>query len=71
MSDEIDFAQTRIETELASKLAARVIYTGQSARECDCGDTIPEARRVAVPGVQTCVACAERAALAKQGVRRA
>jgi len=70
MSDEIDFAQTRIETELASKLSARVIYTGQSAHECGCGDEIPEARRVAVPGVQTCVACAERAALKLGGVRR-
>lgn len=68
--DDLDFAQARIETKLASKLAARVIYTGQSAHECECGDEIPEARRVAVPGVQTCVVCAQRAALKLGGVRR-
>lgn len=29
-----------------------------SAKECSvCDEPIPEARRVAVPGVQTCVAC--------------
>ena len=31
---------------------------GESAKWCDvCGEDIPEARRVAVPGVRTCVAC--------------
>jgi len=35
---------------------------GESRRECvECGASIPEARRKAVPGVRLCVACqAER-----------
>ena len=28
-----------------------------SAEWCDCGERIPAARRLAVPGVQTCVEC--------------
>jgi phage/conjugal plasmid C-4 type zinc finger TraR family protein len=31
---------------------------GESALDCDeCGTTIPEARRNAVPGVKLCVSC--------------
>lgn len=31
---------------------------GQSALECvECGEAIPEARRDALPGVATCIAC--------------
>ena len=31
---------------------------GESALECvDCGEEIPEKRRQALPGVNTCVAC--------------
>jgi phage/conjugal plasmid C-4 type zinc finger TraR family protein len=31
---------------------------GESAEECDdCGEPIPKARRQALPGVRTCVAC--------------
>jgi phage/conjugal plasmid C-4 type zinc finger TraR family protein len=31
---------------------------GESASHCDeCGEPIPRARREAVPGVRTCVAC--------------
>ncbi|WP_336985470.1 DksA/TraR family C4-type zinc finger protein [Altererythrobacter aquiaggeris] len=31
---------------------------GESAQFCgDCGDDIPEKRRIALPGVTTCVAC--------------
>lgn len=31
---------------------------GDSAYDCAiCGDAIPEARRTAVPGVRTCIAC--------------
>ncbi|MBP2279529.1 phage/conjugal plasmid C-4 type zinc finger TraR family protein [Psychrobacter sp. PL15] len=31
---------------------------GESAELCDeCGNAIPEARRIAVPGVQHCVGC--------------
>ena len=46
-------------------------YEGESLSECaECGDEIPEGRRVAVPGVQHCVACAQRADIRKSGVRR-
>lgn len=32
--------------------------SGGSRRECaECGEAIPEARRLAVPGVQLCIAC--------------
>ena len=32
-----------------------------SAEECEeCGDEIPQARRLAVPGVQLCVFCQEK-----------
>ena len=31
---------------------------GESSEECDdCGEPIPKARRQALPGVRTCVAC--------------
>ena len=31
---------------------------GESLHHCeDCGETIPEARRKAVPGVRLCIAC--------------
>lgn len=34
------------------------IPTGESAMVCiECGDEIPEPRRLAVPGVKTCVLC--------------
>lgn len=46
-------------------------YEGESLSECaECGDEIPEGRRAAVPGVQNCVACAQRADIRKSGVRR-
>ena len=36
--------------------------TAESAEYCeDCGDEIPEARRLAVPGCQRCVFCQEKA----------
>jgi phage/conjugal plasmid C-4 type zinc finger TraR family protein len=39
--------------------AARArLQAGRSARFCDeCGELIPQARRDAIPGVRTCVAC--------------
>jgi len=47
VSDEINRARSRMPK-------------GESARECEeCGATIPEARRKALPGVQLCVACQE------------
>jgi len=36
------------------------IRDGESRRDCaECGETIPEARRHAVPGVRLCVKCQE------------
>lgn len=46
---------------------------GESAEWCaECGDAIPEARRAALPGVQTCVACQSRrdARRAQGGINR-
>ena len=46
----------------AVKLARKQISSGVSAKFCiECDDEIPEPRRRAVPGVQTCIKCqAER-----------
>jgi phage/conjugal plasmid C-4 type zinc finger TraR family protein len=70
MADEIDIAQDRIEADMAHRIATRTVYTGISATECECGEDIPEGRRLAIPGVQLCVGCAERVALKVSGVKR-
>lgn len=45
VQDAVMFARTRLPV-------------GQSRLDCqECGDDIPEARRLAMPGVRTCVAC--------------
>ncbi|MFD2265053.1 DksA/TraR family C4-type zinc finger protein [Lacibacterium aquatile] len=42
----------------AVKSARARIPVGEAALYCEeCGEDIPEARRKALPGVQTCVAC--------------
>ena len=42
----------------AVSLARARLPAGKSARFCDeCGEPIPPARRKALPGVRTCVAC--------------
>ncbi len=42
------------------KRARSQLPQGESLLECEeCGTTIPEARRRAVPGVRLCVACQE------------
>ncbi len=58
MADEADIAGEYADAVLAARLNARTQYAGISAlfcEDCDCG--IPEARRMAVPGVQLCVDC--------------
>jgi phage/conjugal plasmid C-4 type zinc finger TraR family protein len=70
MSDICDETDEVIEQIRERALAQIPRYTGISATECECGEEIPEGRRVAIPGVQLCVGCAEREALVKQGVRR-
>jgi RNA polymerase-binding transcription factor DksA len=71
MSDICDDADILIEQRREHALAKIPRYTGISATECECGDEIPEGRRLAIPGVKLCTPCAEREALVKQGVRRA
>lgn len=69
MTDDIDRASEREAELLAEALyqqARRAGLTGKtvadSATECaECGAPIPQARRVAVPGCQLCVACQSRA----------
>jgi len=42
----------------AVSLARARLPAGKSARFCDeCGEPIPEARRKALPGARTCIAC--------------
>jgi len=46
--------------EDAIERARRALPRGESLHECaECGDTIPEARRRAVPGVRLCITCQE------------
>jgi phage/conjugal plasmid C-4 type zinc finger TraR family protein len=46
--------------EDAVERARRKLPRGESLRECEeCGASVPEARRRAVPGVRFCVACQE------------
>ncbi|QXX85106.1 TraR/DksA C4-type zinc finger protein (plasmid) [Providencia sp. R33] len=64
MADEIDVSQAESDFLLSLRLSKRKQYQGQSAVSCiDCGDQIPVARRMALPGVQYCVHCSERAEL--------
>ena len=70
MSDICDAADDVIEKTREHALANIPRYTGISATECECGEEIPEGRRLAIPGVQLCVGCAERVALVNGGVRR-
>ena len=46
---------------------------GESAEHCEeCGEDIPERRRLALPGTRTCIACqaARDAAIAPAGINR-
>lgn len=61
MSDNADIAndvmQTRLDLILQNRAPSPV---GISATECEeCGDGIPQARRNALPGIQTCAECAQ------------
>jgi len=60
MADEIDRAQERDEFFRSLALGNHKTegITGISAAECiDCGEPIPRARRMAVPGCCRCVDC--------------
>lgn len=57
VQDQIDAS-----VEDAVNRARRNIQSGKSAKFCEeCGEAIPEARRVAVPGVQFCITCQSNA----------
>lgn len=68
VQDQID------DTVTDAVLTARArLPKGDSAAHCEqCGDDIPEARREALPGVRTCIACQSRrdAALRVGGINR-
>ncbi|MEN2787229.1 DksA/TraR family C4-type zinc finger protein [Sphingomonas qilianensis] len=52
--------QDQIDDTIADAVlrARTLLPSGDSETHCeDCGEPIPERRRVAVPGVRTCVAC--------------
>jgi len=53
VQDQID------DTVADAVLGARArMPSGESAETCiECGEDIPEKRRIALPGVKTCVAC--------------
>ncbi|MEH6592379.1 MAG: DksA/TraR family C4-type zinc finger protein [Halioglobus sp.] len=56
--------QDQIDASLADEVnrARSRLPQGESAVDCDqCGVTIPEARRKAIPGVRFCVSCQEQA----------
>lgn len=58
MTDIIDVANERAEDFLRESLSRIPHSGGVSATHCeDCGDPIPEARRLAVPGCTLCVLC--------------
>lgn len=56
-----ELAQQRELEDREAAIARRVRYEGVSLSECEgCGDEIPEARRLAVPGCRFCVTCQGR-----------
>lgn len=58
--DVIDRANDMNDWLLAKQLAAQIGHSkgGTSRHQCDeCAEPIPEARRVALPGVTLCVDC--------------
>lgn len=55
--------QEQIDDSLADavQFARAGLPEGESLEECEaCGDEIPERRRLALPGVRTCIACQSR-----------
>ncbi|MDP3848608.1 MAG: TraR/DksA C4-type zinc finger protein [Pseudomonas sp.] len=53
-----DLAGEAEEKQRQQGVANRVQYCGVSALECgECGEGIPEKRRLAIPGCQLCVDC--------------
>lgn len=73
LGDIADRASAREAEMLADSIAEqrrRTHYDQPSLEECEeCGAHIPQARRLAVPGVRLCVAC--QTAAEKRGARYA
>ena len=60
VQDQIDAS-----VEDAVERARSRLPRGESAKNCnECGQMIPEARRLAIPGVRLCVTCQEAVDLA-------
>ena len=63
MADEVDTAndqQARLLSAAIQHVAGAACGRGESLVEClECGEVIPENRRVAVPGCEHCITCAE------------
>lgn len=61
MADLIDTASEIEELQSNAALSAhRIDHNAVSAEHCaECGEDIPEPRRAAVPGCQTCASCQE------------
>lgn len=61
MPDAADIANEVLERNLHERIEAHVNRTDQeSAHECDeCGNVIPEGRRLAIKGTQHCIDCAD------------
>ncbi|HAW3351334.1 TPA: TraR/DksA family transcriptional regulator [Escherichia coli] len=59
MADMIDTAAEIEELQRNAALSVhRIDRSAVSAEHCEeCGEDIPEARRIAVPGCQTCAEC--------------
>lgn len=70
MSDICDEADEVIEQIRERALAQIPRYTGISATECECGEEIPEGRRLAIPGVKLCATCQSISDVKTKGVRR-
>jgi len=70
MADVADDADIVIDQIREHALAQIPRYTGISAFECECGEEIPEGRRLAIPGVRLCAACQSLDDVRKLGVRR-
>jgi phage/conjugal plasmid C-4 type zinc finger TraR family protein len=63
MADVIDIANDQAEylLQLALHRRPRGVVSFVGAIFCeDCGVTIPEKRRIAIPGCETCIHCQER-----------
>ena len=61
--DDMDYAQQRIDIELERAIEAqksrRSVFSEASAWCVECGAEIAPERRQALPGVRTCIGCAE------------